>query len=95
VRARIRLTKTRRGYTLAAMLEAARRGPEISSAKLTLPNSLRRGRRAPRVHVDGERIRTREARRAPKPKLGDGVRRVKIVWKGLRARRVGAPWWSR
>jgi hypothetical protein len=86
-RAQVKLTKRRRGYTLAAVLEAARHGPELRSARLALPKSLRRGRRAPRVHVDGERSRMRRPRRAVKPKLGDGARRVKIVWKGLRARR--------
>jgi hypothetical protein len=86
-RARIKLTKRRRGYTLVAVLEAARRGPDIRSAKLGLTKSLKRGRRAPRVHVDGRRLRIRRARRAIAPKLGGGARRVKIVWKGLRARR--------
>jgi hypothetical protein len=69
------------------VLLAARRGPDLRSAKLGLPKSLKRGRRAPRVHVDGRKVRVRRARRAVKPKLGDGARRVKIVWKGLRARR--------
>jgi hypothetical protein len=86
-RARITLTKRGRRYTLAAVLLAARRGPDLRSAKLGLPKSLKRGRRAPRVHVDGRKVRVRRARRAVKPKLGDGARRVKIVWKGLRARR--------
>ena len=86
-RASVKLTKTRRGYTLAAVLDAARHGPELRAAKLALPKSLRRGRRAPRVHVDGERVRIRRPRRTLKPRLGDGARRVKIVWKGLRARR--------
>jgi hypothetical protein len=86
-RARIRLTKKGRVYTLAAVLQAARRGPDIRSAKLGLPKSLKRGRRAPRMHVDGRRLRLKNPRRAIRPKLGDGARRVKIVWKGLRARR--------
>ena len=86
-RAKITLTKRGRRYTLAAVLHAARRGPDLTSAKLGLPKSLKRGRRAPRVHVDGRRLRIRRARRAIAPKLGDGARRVKIVWKGLRARR--------
>jgi hypothetical protein len=86
-RAKITLTKRGRRYTLAAVLQAARRGPDLRSARLGLPKSLKRGRRAPRVHVDGRRLRVRRARRAVKPKLGDGARRVKVVWKGLRARR--------
>ncbi|MGH2798803.1 MAG: hypothetical protein ACRDM0_14270, partial [Thermoleophilaceae bacterium] len=86
-RARITLRKNGRRYTLAAVLEAARRGPDIRSAKLGLPKPLKRGRRTPRVHVDGRRVRVRRARRAVKPKLGGGARRVKIVWRGLRARR--------
>jgi hypothetical protein len=86
-RARIRLVKARRGYTLTALLQAARRGPDIRSATVALPKPLKRGRGAPGVHVDGERLRTRRPRRAVKPSLGDGARRVKIVWKGLRQRR--------
>jgi hypothetical protein len=86
-RAKITLTKRGRRYTLAAVLLAARRGPDLTSAKLGLPKSLKRGRRAPRVHVDGRKVRMRRARRSVAPRLGDGARRVKIVWKGLRARR--------
>jgi hypothetical protein len=85
-RARITLIKRRRSYTLAAVLQAAKRGPDLTSAKLGLPKSLKRGRRAPRVHVDGRKVRVRRARRVVKPRLGDGARRVKIVWKGLRAK---------
>jgi hypothetical protein len=86
-RARATLRKRGRRYTLAAVLEAARRGPDIGSARVALPKSLRRGRRAPRVLVDGRRLKAGRPRRAVKPKLGDGARRVKIVWKGLRAKR--------
>jgi hypothetical protein len=86
-RARVRLVRARRSFTLTALLQAARRGPDIRSAKLALPKSLKKGRRAPRVHVDGERQRIRRPRRAVRPKLGDGARRVKIVWKGLKPRR--------
>ena len=39
------------------------------------------------MHVDGDRLSIRRPRRAVKPKLGDGARRVKIVWKGLKPRR--------
>jgi hypothetical protein len=86
-RARVRLVKARRSFTLTALLQAARRGPDIRSAKVGLPKSLKRGRRTPRIHVDGDRQRIRRPRRAVKPRLGDGARRVKIVWKGLRPRR--------
>jgi hypothetical protein len=86
-RATVTLTKRRRGYTLAAVLEAARRGPDIKAARLGLPKGLKRGRRAPVVRVDGRKTRPGRARRAVKPKLGDGARRVKIVWKLLRAKR--------
>jgi hypothetical protein len=83
-RATVTLKKRRRGYTLAAVLEAARRGPDIQSARVTLPKGLKRGRRAPAVRVDGRKAKVGRARRAVKPKLGNGARRVKIVWKGLR-----------
>jgi hypothetical protein len=86
-RAKVRLIKAKRSYTLTALLQAARRGPDISSAKLALPKPLKKGRRAPRVHVDGARQRIRRPRRALRPKLGDGARRVKIVWKDLKPRR--------
>ncbi|HEV3377192.1 MAG TPA: hypothetical protein VG126_07915 [Thermoleophilaceae bacterium] len=85
-RAKITLTKRSRRYTLAAVLQAARRGADLTSAKLGVPKSLKRGRRAPRVHVDGRRLRMRRPRRAVAPTLGDGARRVKMVWPGLRAR---------
>jgi hypothetical protein len=86
-RAKIRLVKARRSWTLTALLQAARRGPDIGSAKVALPKALKQGRRTPRVHVDGERQRIRRPRRALRPKLGDGARRVKVVWKGLKPRR--------
>jgi hypothetical protein len=69
------------------VLEAARRGPDIQSARLAQPKGLKRGRRAPSVRVDGRKTKAGRARRAVKPKLGDGARRVKIVWKLLRAKR--------
>jgi hypothetical protein len=86
-RAKIRLVRARRSWTLTALLQAARRGPDIRSAKVGLPKALKTGRRAPRVHVDGDRQRIRRPRRALRPKLGDGARRVKVVWKGLKTRR--------
>jgi hypothetical protein len=86
-RATVTLKKRRRGYTLTAVLEAARRGPDIESARVALPKGLKRGRRAPTVRVDGHKAKAGRTRRAVKPKLGDGARRVKIVWKRLRAKR--------
>jgi hypothetical protein len=86
-RARVKLTKRGRGYTLAAVLEAARRGPALKSARVTLPKGLRRGRRAPSVRVDGRKVKAGRPRKAVKPKLRGGARRVRIVWRGLRAKR--------
>jgi hypothetical protein len=86
-RATVKLRKGRRGYTLAAVLQAARRGPDIKSARVALPKGLKQGRRAPRVHVDGRRLKAGRPRRAVKPKLTGGARRVKVVWKRLRAKR--------
>jgi hypothetical protein len=65
-------------------LEAARLGPDIRSARVALPKGLKRGKRAPTVRVDGRKKKAGRARRSVKPKLGDGARRVKIVWKRLR-----------
>jgi hypothetical protein len=85
--ARVTLTKRGKRFVLAAILQAPRRGPDITAARLSLPKGLRRGRVRPRVHVDGRRLRTRAARRSVRPKVGDGARRIKIVWRGLRAKR--------
>jgi hypothetical protein len=86
-RARATLTRHRRRYTLGAVFLAARRGPDIRAARVTLPKGVVRGKRRPRIHVDGKRQRIRRPRKAVRPKLGDGARRVKIVWPGLRAQR--------
>ena len=85
--AKVTLTKRGKRFVLAAILQAPRRGPDITAARVALPKGLRRGRTRPRIHVDGRRLRARPARRAVRPKLGDGARRVKIVWRGLRAKR--------
>jgi hypothetical protein len=85
--ARVTLTKRGRRFVLAAVLQAPRRGPDITRARVSLPKGLRRGHGRPRIHVDGKRLRARGSRRAVRPKLGDGARRVKIVWRGLRAKR--------
>ncbi len=85
--ARLTLTKRGRKFVLAAILYAPRRGPDITAARVSLPRALRRGRSRPRVHVDGRRLRARGTRRAVRPNLGGGARRVKIVWGGLRAKR--------
>jgi hypothetical protein len=89
----VRLTKQRRGFTLAAVLRAPRRGPALTAARVALPKSLRRGRDRLRVHVDGKRVKAGRPRRAVQPKLGAGARRIKVVWTGLRrakGKRVGA-----
>lgn len=85
--AKVTLTKRGKRFVLAAVLQAPRRGPDIAAARLSLPKGLRRGRPRPRVHVDGRRLRVRRFRRAVHPNLGDGARRVKIVWRGLKAKR--------
>jgi hypothetical protein len=81
--ARVKLTKHKRHFTLVAVLTAARRGPDLTAARLSLPKRLRRGRGAPRVLIDGKRVKSGRPRRAISPKLKGGARRVKIVWKGL------------
>jgi hypothetical protein len=83
-RANVTLTKHGRRFTLAAVLSAPRRGPDIARARIALPKALVRGKRRPRLHVDGKRQKVRRPRRAIRPKLGDGARRVKLVWPGLR-----------
>ena len=82
-----KLTKHKRRYRLAAVLTAARRGPALTAARLSLPKSLRAGKRRPRLLIDGERVRGRRAKRTLKPKLGAGARRIKIVWSGLKRTR--------
>jgi hypothetical protein len=78
-----KLTRHRKRYTLAAVLTAARRGPDLTGARLTLPKSLRAGKLRARVTVDGKRKRVGKSKRALAPKLSGHARRVKIVWKGL------------
>ena len=78
------VVKKRRGFTMTALLRAARRGPDITRASVQLPKGLKRGKLRPRVVVDGDRMTPRRARRAVKPKLGDGARRIRITWSGLR-----------
>jgi hypothetical protein len=36
------------------------------------------------VHVDGRRLKAGKPRKAVRPKLGAGARRIKVVWTGLR-----------
>ncbi|MEA2333032.1 MAG: hypothetical protein QOH58_3170 [Thermoleophilaceae bacterium] len=82
--ASIRLTRKRNRFTLAAVLQAARVGPDIKRARVALPKRLRAGRSAPSIRVNGKAMKTKRARGAIRPKLGKGARRVKIVWRGLR-----------
>jgi hypothetical protein len=85
--ARVTLTKRGKRFVLAAILQAPRRGPDITAARVALPKGLRRGRSRPLVHVDGKRLRPRGSRRAVRTNVSNGARRVKIVWRGLRAKR--------
>jgi hypothetical protein len=78
-----KVVRRKKRYTLAATLTAARRGPDLTSAKLALPKSLRGGKKRPRVTIDGTRRRAAKAKRTLAPKLGGKARRVRIVWKGL------------
>jgi hypothetical protein len=82
--ATVKLTKHKRRYTLSAVLTAARRGPALTAARLSLPKALRAGKRSPRLLIDGKRVKASRAKRALAPKLGAGARRLKIVWKGLK-----------
>ncbi|MEA2400158.1 MAG: hypothetical protein QOK00_561 [Thermoleophilaceae bacterium] len=82
--ATVKVSKDRRGFTLAAVLTAARRGPDMTRARLSLPKGLRPGRTAPRVVIDGKRVKFRRVPKAINQKLPKGARRVKIVWKGLK-----------
>ena len=52
-----------------------------------LPKSLRTGKSRPRLLIDGRKVAGGKVRRALNPKLGSGVRRIKVVWKGLRRSR--------
>jgi hypothetical protein len=85
--ARATLTKRGKRFVLAAILQAPRRGPDITAARVALPQGLRRGRTRPLVHVDGKRLRPRGSRRAVRTNVSNGARRVKIIWRGLRAKR--------
>jgi hypothetical protein len=82
--ATVKVTKHRRSFTLAAVITAARRGPALTAAKLWLPKRLHKGRRGPRVLIDGKVAKAGRARKAISPKLSGGARRIKIVWKGLK-----------
>lgn len=68
----------------ASAAAAARRGPDLTSARVGLPKALERGRLHARLLIDGKKSKATHARRAISPNLGGGVRRVKIVWKGLK-----------
>jgi hypothetical protein len=82
--ASVRITRRKRTFTLAAVLKAARRGPDMTAARVTLPKALRRGKRRPRLVIDGKRVKSGRPKRAVNPKLGKGARRIKIVWTGLK-----------
>jgi hypothetical protein len=80
---RVTITKRKRSFTLAAVLTAARRGPDLTRARIALPKQLKRGRYAPRLSIDGKKAKAGHPRRALSRKLRGGARRVKLVWKGL------------
>jgi hypothetical protein len=82
-RASVNVFKRRRAFTLVAVLKAARRGPDLTRASVSLPKQLRRGRIAPRMVVDGKRVKLGRPHKAISRKLAGGARRVKIVWRGL------------
>ena len=82
--AKVSVRKRKRGYTLATVLTAARRGPNLTKAKVSLPKALRRGRWAPRLLIDGKKVKAGHPRRAISPHPAGGARRIKVVWTGLR-----------
>jgi hypothetical protein len=82
--AAVSVKKRKRSFTLAAVLTAARRGPDLTSVRVGLPKALKRGRLRARLLIDGKKSKAARSRRAVSPQLGGGARRVKIVWKGLK-----------
>jgi hypothetical protein len=82
--AAVSVKKRKRSFTLAAVLTAARRGPDLTSVRVGLPKALKRGRLRARLLIDGKKSKAARAHRAISPQLGGGARRVKIVWKGLK-----------
>jgi hypothetical protein len=82
--ATVSVKKRKHSFTLAAVLTAARRGPDLTRVRVGLPKALKRGRARARVLIDGRKSKAGRARRAISPPLGGGARRVKIVWKGLK-----------
>lgn len=85
-RAKLRLIERRGGVTLKGVLQAARRGPDITSIRVTLPKQLRRGTRPASLRVDGQKARLKGAPRSLKLNTGSGARRVRVLWRGLAKR---------
>ena len=86
--AKVTLRKRGRFFTVVAVLRSARRGPGITSATLTLPRGLVRGKRRPRIHAGGRLIAGKSTRRSMSLKAPAGsARRVKIVWRRLVAKK--------
>jgi hypothetical protein len=81
--ATIKVTRHKRRYTLSALLTAARRGPALTAAKLSLPKALRAGTRRARLSIDGKHVKTGRSKRVLKPRLGGSARRIRVVWSGL------------
>ena len=74
---------------LVANVSAARGGPGVTGITVRLPKTLRRGKRGAVVITGGHKfqpLRTGK-RRVTFPFAGDGVRKAKVVWRGLRASR--------
>jgi hypothetical protein len=84
-RAKVSIRRRGRKATLVARLTAAREGPSITAAAVSLPKGLRRGRALPRVRADGKTLRpTVRVRKTSVRIRGEGARSARIVWRGLR-----------
>ena len=73
--------------SLVARLMAARKGPGITSFRLRLPKTLRRGKARPFVLVNSTRMRPLTRTRLTTMRFPREVRSAKVVWRGLRASR--------
>jgi hypothetical protein len=73
--------------SLVARLRAAPKGPGITSFRLRLPKTLRRGKARPFVLVNGTRMRPLSRTRLATMRFPREVRSARVVWRGLRASR--------
>jgi hypothetical protein len=84
-RASVRIRRRGRRAALAGTLTAAREGPPITGARLTLPRALRGSRRTLRASADGKRVAVSlRGRRAALRLPSGGVRSARITWSKLR-----------